>query len=108
GQSRKGPGAMTMAAARPGDAGYQAANKQRNKERNALLAQSADFVLCGGPRSWRPAHGRSAGYACPAWDGYWVLAGEWGLQERFQRGNVQRHTNIIRGTGVRRTGPGLP
>jgi hypothetical protein len=31
-----------MAAARPGDAGYQAANKQRKKERNALLAQSAD------------------------------------------------------------------
>jgi hypothetical protein len=43
GPVRKGLGAVTMAAARPDrDAGYQAANKQRKKERNALLAQSAD------------------------------------------------------------------
>src|SRR6185312_1882911 len=96
--------------------GRQASSHSGRPPRNATHSPAttssdprpADFVLCGGPRSWRPAHGRSAGYACPAWDGYWVLAGEWGLQERFQRGNVQRHTNIIRGTGVRRTGPGLP
>jgi len=39
-------------------------------------AHIADFVLCGGPRSWLLARGRSTSYACPAQDGYRVLAGE--------------------------------
>jgi hypothetical protein len=55
---------------------------------------SADFVLCGGPRSWWPTHGRSTGYAWPRPDGYRVLAGEWGLQRRSGKAMSQRHTNV--------------
>ena len=70
---------------------------------------SADFVLCGGPRSCWPARGKSTGYACPARDG--LLSVSWpvgAFKIASGKAMFQRHTNIIRSIGVRRAGPGLP
>jgi hypothetical protein len=64
---------------------YRRPSSSTNQEGHS---PSADFVLCGGPRSWWPTRGRSTRYACPARDGYWVLASVRGLQGRFRQGNV--------------------
>jgi hypothetical protein len=44
----------------------------------------------------------------PAPDGYSGLAGEGAFKNVSGKAMFQRHTNIIRGIGVRRAGPGLP